>query len=153
MKALWQAVVTDSVSAGLPAFFPVHAYAQVKAIADPQADFASRVLGDFRLDLDAAHQLLGANASPARFLRVIVPAAHWVPPGTCYNRIGYYEVPNSRLVYEQGGVERSFGIASMISWRGVWFVIHLGAVVRSGAAGVVDHPATGPGMSVPSSTC
>jgi hypothetical protein len=41
----------------------------------------------------------------------------------------------------------------MISWRGVWFVVHLGAVVRSVAAGVVDDPAVGPGVPLPSSTC
>jgi hypothetical protein len=76
-----------------------------------------------------------------------------VAPGTCYNRIGYYEVPNSRVLYRQGGVVRSFGIASMISWRGVWYVVHLGAVVRSGVSGTVDDPATGPGVSAPSSTC
>jgi hypothetical protein len=153
MRALWRAVVGDSVSAGLPAFFPVDAYVQVKAIADPRADFAARLVGEFRLDLDAAHRLLGADPGGARFLRVIVPAAHWVPPGACFNRIGYYEVPNSRLVYRQRGVVRSFGIASMISWRGVWFVVHLGAVVRSVDAGVVDAAAIGPGVPVPSSTC
>jgi hypothetical protein len=109
-------------------------------------------LADYQLDLDSAHRLVGPGA---RFERVIVPIgfAHWVAPGVCYNRVGYYEVPNARLVYRQGGVERSFGIASMISWRGVWFVVHLGAVVRSGATGVVDDPAVGPGVSVPSSTC
>jgi hypothetical protein len=41
----------------------------------------------------------------------------------------------------------------MISWRGVWYVIHLGAAVRNVAAGVVDDPSEGPGESVPSSTC
>ena len=151
-QALWQAVVSDSLGPGLPAFFPLAAYAQVKAIADPQADYESRLLADYRLDIDAAHGLVGAGA---QFERVIVPAAyaHWVPPGVCYNRVGYYEVPNSRLVYRQGGVERSFGIASMISWRGVWFVVHLGAVLRPGSGGIVDDPAIGPGVSAPSSTC
>jgi hypothetical protein len=79
--------------------------------------------------------------------------AHWVGPGACYNRVGYYEVPNSRLVYREDGEVRSFGIASMISWRGVWYVVHLGAVVRDTAAGVVDDPSAGAGVSLPSSTC
>jgi hypothetical protein len=86
-------------------------------------------------------------------VQVPVPYAHWVPPGVCANRVGYYEVPNARLVYRQGGEERSFGIASMISWRGAWYVVHLGAVVRSGSGGMVDAPATGPGTPAPSSTC
>ena len=79
--------------------------------------------------------------------------AHWVEPGACYNSIGYYEVPNARVVYRAGGQERSFGIASMISWRGVWYVVHLGAVLRPGEEGVVDEPATGPGAPAYSGTC
>jgi hypothetical protein len=56
-------------------------------------------------------------------------------------------------VYRQNGAVHSFGIASMISWRGVWYVIHLGAILRPSAAGVVDDPSLGVGVSVPSSTC
>jgi hypothetical protein len=155
MQALWRSVLSDTLAPGMPAFFPLRAYEQVKAIADPSADYAARLVGDYKLDIDAAHQLLGSDPASATFVGVIVPAsyAHWVPPGVCYNSIGYYEVPNSRLVYRQGGVEHSFGIASMISWRGVWFVVHLGAVVRSVAGGVVDDPAVGPGVPAPSSTC
>lgn len=155
MAALWQGVRTGSVSAAMPAFFPVEAYAQVKAIADPRADWNARLVGDYRLDIGAAHMLLGRSAAQARLVDVRVPTiyAHWVPPGGCYNRVGYWEVPNARLVYRAGGAERSFGIASMISWRGVWYVVHLGAVLRNGAGGVVDDPSAGPGVSAPSSTC
>ena len=71
----------------------------------------------------------------------------------CLNRDGYYEVPNARMVYSLGGATRSFGIASMISWRGVWYVVHLGAVVRDAVTGIVDDPSAGAGASVPSSTC
>ena len=70
--------------------------------------------------------------------------AHWVAPGACYNRIGYYEVPNARVVYRDGRSVRSFGIASMISWRGVWYVVHLGAV-SGDASGTVDAPSAGAG--------
>jgi hypothetical protein len=155
MSDLWRAIVMNSVKVGIPAFFPEAAYAQVKAIADPRGDFASRLLGGYAQDIAAAHQLLASHPGSARFAGVRVPHsfAHWVAPGTCYNRIGYYEVPNSRVLYRQGGVVRSFGIASMISWRGIWYVVHLGAVVRSGVSGTVDDPATGPGVSAPSSTC
>jgi hypothetical protein len=41
----------------------------------------------------------------------------------------------------------------MISRRGVCYVVHLGAVTRHVAAGVVDDPSQGPGEPVPSSTC
>jgi hypothetical protein len=136
----------------LPAFFPEGAYAQVKAIADPRADYNSRLLGEYHLDILAAHALVGPSAT---LVKVDVPEsyAHWVDPGACYNRIGYYEVPNSRLIYRAAGQLRSFGIASMISWRGVWYVVHLGAVVRSGSGRTVDDPSAGTGVSEPSSTC
>ena len=89
-----------------------------------------------------------------RLVRVDVPAsfAHWVAPGACYNRVGYYEVPNARVVYRDAGTVRSFGIASMISWRGVWYVVHLGAV-SGDSGGMVDAPSAGAGVSAPSLTC
>jgi hypothetical protein len=157
MAALWAGVRRGSLHLALPAFFPEAAYAQVKAIADPAGDWRLRLLGEYAADLSAAHGLLGSGARRARLLRVIVPPAlaHWVPPGVCFNRVGYWETPNSRVVYRIGnGPVRSFGIASMISWRGVWFVVHLGAVERpAGGGGAVDDAAAGPGYAAPSSTC
>ena len=156
MRALFAAVRGDTVATGMGAFFPETAYAQLKAIADPAADFSQRLVASFALDLAAAHVLLGADAQRARLIAVRVPGAdaHWVAPGACLNRLGYYEVANARVVYRTGGTVRSFGIASLISWRGVWYVVHLGAVVRPATAGgVVDAPSAGPGVSVPSATC
>jgi hypothetical protein len=155
MAALWSGVQANSLAKALPAFFPEAAYLQVKAIGNAAGDYTGRLLGDYHLDLAAAHTLLGARPGAARLVAVKVPEAyaHWVPPNVCYNRVGYYEVPNARVVYSQNGALHSFGIASMISWRGVWYVVHLGAVVRSADAGVVDDPSSGPGVSVASSTC
>jgi hypothetical protein len=149
MRALWRGVQTGSVHEAMPAFFPVAAYAQVKAIADPRGDWNARLVGGYANDLHAAHAVVGPGA---QLDRVIVPTAyaHWVDPGACFNRVGYYEVPNSRVVYRENGTTRSFGIASMISWRGVWYVVHLGSVNSSG---VVDDPSAGPGTPAPSSTC
>ena len=153
MAALWEGVRHNAVRLALPSFFPEAAYLQVKAEGDPAVDWSERLVRDLGLDLSAAHALLGPQAGGARLLRVIVPAGyvHWVDPGACYNRVGYYEVPNSRVVYTRGGAVRSFGIASMISWRGVWYVVHLGSIV--GPSGVVDDPSSGEGYSAPSSTC
>ena len=122
MAALWQGIRSGSVSAAMPAFFPEGAYAQVKAIADPQADYDNRLVHEFGQDIAAAHGLLGAGASSAQLVAVQVPStyAHWVSPGACSNRVGYYEVPNARVVYRAGGQTSSLGIASLISWRGVW---------------------------------
>ena len=139
----------------MPAFFPLSAYEQVKAIADPRDDYVYRLQVDYGLDIAAAHALLGSSAGSARLVGVVVARdfAHWVPPGACYNRIGYYEVANSRIVYRADGSVQSLGIASLISWRGVWYVIHLGAVSRSGYGGVVDDPSAGTGTPAPSLTC
>ena len=155
MSALWQGVVSGAEAPAMPAFFPESAYLQLKAISDPGYDYTSRLQADFAADIDAAHAILGTGASTATLLEVHVPEeyGHWVPPRVCDNSVGYYEVANSRVVYVEDGQTRSFGIASMISWRGVWYVVHLGAILRSSAQGVVDDPEPGTGTSADSSTC
>ncbi len=155
MSALWSAIVLDRPSIARSAFFPESAYLQLKAIENPAGDYESRLLHDYYMDIEAAHRLLGAGARSAELVRVEVPRsyAHWVPPEVCYNRDGYYETPNSRMIYRENGRLRSFGIASLISWRGVWYVVHLGAILRSADEGLVDAPSEGAGYAEPSSTC
>ena len=152
MADLWLAVTTGNPRFGLPGFFPVAAYKQVKAEPYPAADWQDRLWDDFVVDVRAAHRLLGSGAA---LDRVIVPRAYaaWVYPGACYNKIGYWHVPGARVVYREHGKERSFGIASLISWRGVWYVVHLGAVQRTGLTGIVDQPAVGPGIPGPPGGC
>jgi hypothetical protein len=155
VRALWQGVRKLTTRAAVYAFFPLRAYEQVKAIADPYDDYTGRLIPDYLLDLHAAHELVVSEPGAAHLIGAIVPEeyVHWVPPGACYNRLGYYEVANSRLVYRVGGQVRSFGIASMIAWRGTWYVVHLGALTRSAYDGVVDDPTDGPGTPAPSLTC
>ena len=155
MTDLWAAVVTGRASLAAQAFFPLTAYTQVKAIADPSADWRSRLFGDFRLDVAAAHHFLGRGARHDALIRVIVPAAEaaWISPGVCYNAVGYWHVGGARLVYQHRRQVRSIGIASLISWRGRWYVVHFGAVLRAGSRGVVDAPATGPGVPGPGGGC
>ncbi len=155
MTDLWAAVVTGRPALGMPAFFPLAAYRQVKAIADPTADWHDRLVAEFRLDVAAAHAFLGPAARRDRLVRVIVPSgeAAWITPGVCYNRIGYWHVAGPRLVYRAGRQVRSIGIASLISWRGRWYVVHFGAVIRTTAGGVVDSPAIGPGTPGPPGGC
>ena len=57
--------------------------------------------------------------------------------------------PGVRIVYQQGSVVRSFAVDSLISWRGVWYVVHLGPNPRPSDAGTVDQPETGPGTPGP----
>jgi hypothetical protein len=155
MTDLWAAVVTGRASLAAQSFFPLAAYTQVKAIADPAADWESRLLADFRLDVAAAHRYLGRGARHDTLIRVVVPTAEaaWIGPGACYNAVGYWHVGGARLVYRYHGQQRSIGIASLISWRGRWFVVHFGAVLRAGPGGVVDAPATGPGVPGPAGGC
>jgi hypothetical protein len=155
MTDLWAAIVAGRPGLARPGFFPVTAYQQVKAIFDPAADWRTRLFGDFRLDVAAAHRYLGRGARRARLVRVIVPAAQaaWIVPGVCENAVGYWHVGGARLVYRQHGQERSLGIASLISWRGRWYVVHFGAVLRAGPGGVVDSPAAGPGVPGPAGGC
>jgi hypothetical protein len=155
MASLWAGIVENSANKALPAFFPKRAYMQLKAIPSAESDWSGRLVRDYALDIAAAHSLLGVNASNAELVAVNVQSSygHWVPPGVCYNGVGYYEMPGARLVYRERGELRSFGIASMISWRGVWYVVHLGAVLRSGESGIVDEPSSGAGTPAYSGTC
>jgi hypothetical protein len=152
MTDLWLAVTRGNPRFARPAFFPEAAYRQLKAIPYPDADWQDRLWYDFALDVGAAHGLVGRGA---RLVRVIVPAteAAWVYPGACYNTIGYWHVSGARVVYTEHGQERSFGIASLISWRGVWYVVHFGEVLRPVVTGVVDQPDVGPGIPGPPGGC
>ena len=155
MASLWSGVVRDSLDAAIPAFFPKGAYLQLKSIAGASSDWTDRLVHDYGLDITAAHALLGRHAASAHLLAVDVTSSygHWIAPGVCDNRLGYYEMPNARVVYREDGRIHSFGIASMISWRGVWYVVHFGAILRSSDTGTVDDAAVGPGISAYSSTC
>ena len=85
MTDLWLAVTTGNPRLALPAFFPLAAYQQVKAIPYPAADWHDRLWHDFTLDVGAAHELVGSHA---RLVRVIVPTydAVWGPPVSALTR-------------------------------------------------------------------
>ena len=149
---LWLAVTSDQPNLALPAFFPVRAYEQVKEEFDPAGDWRNRLWVDFADDIAAAHHLTGRGAT---LVRVDVPTAQadWIGPGACSNLIGYWHVAGARVVYRRQGQVRSFGIASLISWRGDWYVVHFGAELRDSSEGVVDQPADGPGEPGPPGGC
>jgi hypothetical protein len=142
VQALWQGIVTGNASAALPFFFPSAAYVQVKAIWDPEADYQGRLIALYRLDIQAAHEHLGADAASAQLLGVQVPTeqAEWIEPGVEYNKGSYYRVYGTRLAYQVDGQTHSIGIFSLISWRGEWYVVHLGPSTRSGYEGIVYAP-------------
>jgi hypothetical protein len=148
---LWLAVTTGKAAYERPVFFPETAYSQVKAIAYQAYDWKNRLWADFALDVAAARQVVGSGA---RLVAVVVPMqyATWIPVGACANKMGYWHVPGARVEYRKDGQVSSFGIASLISWRGVWYVIHLGGVLRP-AVGMVDQPTTGEGVPGPPGGC
>ena len=152
MTDLWTAVLTSRPQLAIQSFFPLTAYTQLKAIYDAAGDWHNRLFADFGLDIDAAHRFL---AGGARLVQVIVPSADaaWVGPGVCSNSVGYWHVGGARLVYRQNGQLRSIGIASLISWRGRWYVVHFGAVLRDATVGIVDDPAPGTGVPGPAGGC
>jgi hypothetical protein len=144
MAALWRGIRQDNAAAAMRAFFPRSAYLQVKDLPDASADYRDRILRNFRLDLKAAHAQLGPDASDAQLLAVRVPREWaWITPGYCANRVGYWHAPGSRIVYRLHGHTRSFGIYSLISWRGEWYVVHLGIWNQPGTL-VTPSRGTGP---------
>ena len=155
MTDLWAAVASGRPQLGMAAFFPVVAYDQVKAIGDPAADWQNRLVAEYRLDIRAAHRLLDGHGRAAKLIGVIVPESEsgWISPGVCDNGIGYWHVAGARLVYRVHGQTRSFGIATLISWRGRWYVVHLGGELRTGSGGMVDQPSLGTGTPGPAGGC
>ncbi|MBW8802816.1 MAG: hypothetical protein AUG49_07640 [Catenulispora sp. 13_1_20CM_3_70_7] len=142
VNALWQGIVDDNPQEAMPFFFPESAYLQVKAIANPASDYKNRLIGFYTLDVHAAHRLLGADAKNAKLVGVSVPAdqAQWILPGGEQNKLSYYRVYGSRLTYTVGGRTKSFGLFSLISWRGQWYVVHFGPNPRPKPVGTVYQP-------------
>jgi hypothetical protein len=129
VQDLWRAVVDGKPAEAQPFFFPLGAYIQVKGISDPVHDYQTRLIPNFDQDVAALHAALGSAAPSARFTAVAVPnAAQWILPGVEYNKGSYWRVYGTSVTYTEGGETRSFPITSMISWRGEWYVVHLGAV-------------------------
>jgi hypothetical protein len=129
IEGLWQAVVADDPAPAMPFFFPLSAYLQVKAIGDPAGDWQRRLVGAYQQDIHALHARLGAAASNARLDGIDVPAtATWVQPGAEYNKLSYWRVYGTRVRFTVDGRPDSFTIASMISWRGRWYVVHLARI-------------------------
>jgi hypothetical protein len=156
-SSFFQAIQGDNHAEAMATFFPESAYLQMKTgvLANPASDYQGRLVAFLDLDLVAYQQALGQPPSAATLttMNANPSLAHWVTPGTCENKIGYWHLPNVRMVYSAGGVEKSFAIASLISWRGVWFVVHLGPNPRSSNVGTVALPAVGPGTPGPGGGC
>jgi hypothetical protein len=130
VDGLWEAIKQDRPELGLPFFFPKSAYLQVKAIGDPAGDYQNRLIANFEDDVHTLHAQLGANAANAKFVGITVPndQAVFVQPGEESNKGSYWRVYGTTLQYELDGQTGSFPVTSLISWRGQWYVVHLGAI-------------------------
>jgi hypothetical protein len=157
MQFLWSALVNGSEQQALAVFFPEGAYITTKTgqIPNPSADYTDRLIAFYQLDTAAYHQLLASGTGTPILTGVESAAtdAAWIGPGQCENDVGYWHLPGVRLVYQQDGTVHSFAVASLISWRGMWYVVHLGPNPRPANVGTVDQPAAGPGLPGPPGGC
>lgn len=154
MENLFNGISQDSISLALSSFFTLDSYLSVKSLKDDAYDYAARLVFEFTLDVEAAHSYIASQGS-ATYTGFYIPknSVHYVPPGECYNRLGYWMVPDARILYSVNGKTYSIGIASLISWRGTWYVVHLGAINRNNEVGIVDAPASGVGAPGPTGGC
>lgn len=128
MQRLADSILTGDAERARETFFPLVAYAQVKAVQKPERDYRYRLWAHFERDVREYHRQLGKEAERATFVGVEVPdqQAQWMKPGREGNRLGYFRVLRSRLKFRLvGGAEKTFELTSMISWRGEWYVVHL----------------------------
>jgi hypothetical protein len=130
VDGLWEAIRQDDPALGLAFFFPESAYLQVKAIGDPAGDYQNRLIANFEQDVHDLHAQLGPDAAHATFVGITVPddQAVWVQPGEESNKLPYWRVYGSTIQYQVGGQTGSFPVTSLISWRGEWYVVHLGTI-------------------------
>lgn len=154
MTQLWNDIITNNVKDADTLFFPLPAYEKLKVIGSPSYDWHTRLMALFNLDFAAYHRELTAG-SVATLSRVAVNPSfvQWIPKGACYNTVGFWHLPGPRFVYTQGGVTKSLGVLSLISWRGVWYFIHLGPNPRPRNVGTLFSPAIGPGVVGPPGSC
>jgi hypothetical protein len=130
VDGLWQAIRDDRPELAMPFFFPKAAYLQVKAISDPATDYQQRLIANYEQDIHSLHAQLGNDAANAQFTSIDVPDAQavLVQPGEESNKLSYWRVYGTTLQYTVNGQTSSFPVTSLISWRGQWYVVHLGAI-------------------------
>ena len=129
MKTLANAIINNTPDSAISTFFPVSAYKQTKKNTDPAADWKNRLIANFKVDVADANKALGPNAKNAVFTGVTVPnTAVWVKPGEEYNVGPYWRVFKTQMNFTVDGKNVQIPIESMISWRGQWYVVHLGKI-------------------------
>ncbi len=156
MSVLWRAILSDNSAHARTVFFPETAYVRMKTglLPSPRTDYTDRLIGFYDLDLVAYHRLV-TTGGPPTLVRVdaVRTDAAWIAPNDCENLIGYWHLPGVRFVYRHGTKTYSVAVDSLISWRGVWYVVHLGPNPRPRDVGTVDGYQVGPGRPGPPGGC
>src|SRR5512141_3494306 len=122
-ELLLQAIREDRPEVARPAFFPVIAYRQVKAIERPERDWQYRLWRNFERDVHEYHKVLVRAGPEALRASLQVPEgrARWMKPGSEGNKLGYWRVLRAELRYvDASGREHALEVTSLISWRGEW---------------------------------
>jgi hypothetical protein len=124
----WRGIVDDNPQEAMPFFFPLSAYIQVKGISDPVHDYDTRLIPAYEADIHRLHSELGSDPGSAQLVSLNVPQtqAEWILPGVEYNKGSYWRVFGNSLEFTSNGENRSFSVYSLISWRGEWYVVHVG---------------------------
>lgn len=153
-EALFNAIVAGSTAQADRVFFPQRAFFKLKAFYDPNVYYLSDLLSGFNLDVAAYRRYLLASGTP-RFVGALdqASAVTWISPGGCFNKLGYWHIGGVRIEYAYATRLFSVAIFSMISWRGVWYVVHLGAFTHPTNTGAVGAPEPGPGYPWPAGGC
>ncbi len=128
IELLCEAIIEGQPTKAHDAFFPLVAYSQVKAVADPGRDYRLRLLSHFDRDILDYHRRIAKRSGPLRCGGITVPenSARWMKPGSEYNKLGYYRVLRSSLrITDANDKATVFEVTSLISWRGEWYVVHL----------------------------
>lgn len=126
-RALFEALVHDEPERGQVFFFPLDAYKQVKDSSAPESDWRHRLIAAYGRDLHEIHRAR-PHLKDATFVGLEIPetGVKWIKPGEEYNKIGYFRVFKSQLVYTTASGERkTIELKSLISWRGKFFLVHL----------------------------
>jgi hypothetical protein len=152
--SLFADIATNNVAGAERLFLPLPIFLRIKQEPNPSGDWRARLLRWFTNDLVVYHHFLFAQGTP-RLLRVTTSSrdASVIQPGWCYNKAPYWHLRGVRFVFESGGVIHSVAICSLVSWRGQWYVVHLGPDTRSSDAGALYAPASGAGTPGPPGSC
>jgi hypothetical protein len=122
MRTLFGAIAADDPARAQQIFLPRSAFAQIKAVDEPDPLW-QRLYRAFERDIHALHAQLPPGAEFVRFERS--RRRGWVVVGQEANRLPYWSERHDALVYRSAAGEARIEVRTMIAWGDAWFVTHL----------------------------